>query len=39
MIEHGERWTLMLGDCVERVAEVHDESVGLSVFSAHSGAK
>lgn len=33
MIEQGERWTLMLGDCVERTTEVEDESVGLSVFS------
>lgn len=31
--ESGDRWKLMLGDCVERVAEVDDESVGLSVFS------
>jgi DNA modification methylase len=33
MIERGDRWTLMLGDCVERTAEVETESVGLSVFS------
>lgn len=33
MIERGERWTLMLGDCVERTSEVEAESVGLSVFS------
>lgn len=33
MIEQGERWTLMLGDCVERTAEVESESVGMSVFS------
>lgn len=32
-VERGDRWTLMLGDCVERTAEVKDESVGLSVFS------
>lgn len=31
--QSGDRWTLKLGDCVERVAEVDDESVGLSVFS------
>lgn len=29
----GEHWTLMLGDCVERIREVESESVGLSVFS------
>jgi hypothetical protein len=29
----GERWTLLLGDCVERAAEIADESVGLAVFS------
>ena len=29
----GERWELKLGDCVERVGEVDDETVGLSVFS------
>ena len=28
-----ERWEMRLGDCVERIAEVDDESVGLSVFS------
>jgi hypothetical protein len=30
---NGERWTLMLGDCVERAAEIEDASIGLSVFS------
>ena len=30
---HGDRWKLMLGDCVERTADVETESVGLSVFS------
>lgn len=29
----GDRWRLMLGDCVERVAEIDAETVGLSVFS------
>jgi DNA modification methylase len=29
----GDRWTLKLGDCVERTAEIEDESVGLTVFS------
>lgn len=29
----GAGWTLHLGDCVERLQEVADESVGLSVFS------
>ena len=29
----GDGWRLMLGDCVERIKEVADESVGLSVFS------
>ena len=33
VIATGDRWTLMLGDCVERAAEIEDESVGLSVFS------
>lgn len=31
--ESGDRWTLKLGDCVERVAEIEPETVGLSVFS------
>lgn len=31
--KQGDRWRLMLGDCVERTAEVETESVGLSVFS------
>jgi DNA modification methylase len=30
---HGENWHLMLGDSCERLAEVPDESVGLSVYS------
>lgn len=29
----GKNWTLLLGDCVERLAEVPDESVDLSIFS------
>lgn len=29
----GDGWKLMLGDCVERIAEIDEESVGLSVFS------
>jgi DNA modification methylase len=33
MIRTGNRWTMMLGDCVERAAEVEDETVGLAVFS------
>ena len=31
--EVGDDWTMMLGDCVERIADVEDESVGLTVFS------
>jgi len=31
--ESGESWKLMLGDCVERVRELPDESVHFSVFS------
>lgn len=31
--ERGENWTLLLGDAVERLAELPDESVDLSVFS------
>ena len=29
----GDGWRLMLGDCVERLADVDDETVGLTVFS------
>lgn len=29
----GDGWSAMLGDCVERLAEIPSESVGLSVFS------
>lgn len=29
----GDGWSAMLGDCVERMAEIPSESVGLSVFS------
>ena len=32
-VAEGKGWKLMLGDCVERIAEVPDNSVGLSVFS------
>lgn len=31
--ESGEGWRLLLGDCVERIKDVPDASVGLSVFS------
>lgn len=27
------RWKMMQGDCVERIKEIRDESIGLSVFS------
>lgn len=30
---HGEHWRLMLGDSCERLAEIPDDSVGLSVYS------
>lgn len=29
----GDGWQMLLGDCVERMAEVPDDSVGLTVFS------
>jgi DNA modification methylase len=29
----GDGWRMLLGDCVERLRDVEDESVGLSVFS------
>lgn len=32
-VERGDAWTLHLGDCVEVVQELADESIGLSVFS------
>ncbi|HUT14742.1 MAG TPA: DNA methyltransferase [Anaerolineae bacterium] len=32
-VEGGDGWTLMLGDSVERISEIEDESIGLSVFS------
>jgi DNA modification methylase len=32
-VAQGENWKLLLGDSVERLGEVPDESVGLSVFS------
>jgi len=31
--EFGEGWEMKLGDCCERISEVKDDSVGLSVFS------
>ena len=31
--ESGIGWSLMMGDCVERIKEVESDSVGLSVFS------
>lgn len=31
--EHGDNWTLMLGDSCERLGEIPDESVDLSVYS------
>lgn len=30
---HGDRWRLLAGDCIERIADVETETVGLSVFS------
>ena len=29
----GDRWTMHLGDCVEKMKEIPDESIGYSVFS------
>lgn len=29
----GDGWKMMLGDCVERIREIDDESIGFSVFS------
>ena len=31
--DHMGRWKMMLGDCCDRIADVPDQSVGLSVFS------
>jgi DNA modification methylase len=31
--QRGEGWRLLLGDCVERMDDIEDESVGLTVFS------
>lgn len=31
--ESGENWRLMLGDCVERIREIDDNSIDFSVFS------
>lgn len=33
MKREGHGWTMLLGDCVERVTELEPETVGLSVFS------
>lgn len=30
---HGENWRLMLGDSCERLAEIEDDSIGMSVYS------
>jgi DNA modification methylase len=32
-IAHGRDWTLYLGDCIERIKEIGDASVDLSIFS------
>lgn len=29
----GERWRLLMGDCVERIREIDDDSVGYTIFS------
>lgn len=31
--EHGESWTMLLGDSCERLAEIDESSIGLSVYS------
>ena len=31
--EHGDGWTMYLGDCVEVTKTIHDDSVGYSIFS------
>ena len=31
--ERGEKWHMMLGDCVERIMEIDSESVGYTIFS------
>lgn len=31
--QSGKKWKLMLGDCIERIKDVDDESVGISIFS------
>ncbi|GAG42823.1 unnamed protein product, partial [marine sediment metagenome] len=33
MIETGDNWEMRLGDCVEEVGKMADESIGYSVFS------
>lgn len=30
---NGEKWTLLMGDCVERIREIKSESVGYTIFS------
>lgn len=30
---HGEGWTMLLGDCVERIKEIESSTIGFSVFS------
>jgi DNA modification methylase len=30
---HGEGWTMLLGDCVERIKEIESGTIGFSVFS------
>ena len=35
--EHGDTWRLWLGDSCERMAEIPDDSVGLSVYSPPFG--
>jgi superfamily II DNA or RNA helicase len=32
-VARGENWTMALGDCVETVAKLDDESIGYSIFS------
>jgi DNA modification methylase len=31
--ESGKNWRIMLGDCVERIKSIEDESIGFSIFS------
>lgn len=32
-VEKGEKWVAMMGDCVERIAEIADSTVGYTIFS------